>query len=134
MRRYLFDSNALNAFLDGRSPFADRAREARLRGDHLGTCELVVAELCFGLEFSSSREQNLERLWRGLSRLRSWPFDRSAAVEYARIAAELRRRGRPMQVVDMMLAAVALSVGGTVITTDTDLQAVPGLSVQNWTT
>jgi tRNA(fMet)-specific endonuclease VapC len=39
-----------------------------------------------------------------------WPFDHQAAEEYGRIAAELRRSGRPMQVVDMMGAAVALSL------------------------
>jgi tRNA(fMet)-specific endonuclease VapC len=33
----------------------------------------------------------------------------------------------------MMLAAVALSLGNTtVITKDSDLSAVPGLSVENW--
>jgi len=38
-----------------------------------------------------------------------------------------------MQTVDMMLAAIALAVGNcTVITTDSDLSAVPGLDVKNW--
>ncbi len=38
-----------------------------------------------------------------------------------------------MQVVDMMLAAIALSLGDcTVVTSDTDLLAVPGLTVENW--
>src|ERR1700679_1340457 len=40
------------------------------------------------------------RLKRGLSQIRSWPFDRQAAREYGRLAAELKRRGRKMQVVD----------------------------------
>lgn len=133
MRRYLFDSNAVTAFLDRKSPFADRVRDAGRRGIRLGTCEPVVAELYYGLEFSASREANSVRLRRGLSHLRSWPFDRAAAVTYGRVAAELSRRGRKMQVVDMMLAAIALSLGATVVeTTDTDLLAVSGLSVENW--
>jgi len=38
-----------------------------------------------------------------------------------------------MQVIDMMIAAIALSLGNcTVVTTDSDLSAVPGLSVENW--
>ena len=38
-----------------------------------------------------------------------------------------------MQVVDMMLAAIAMSLGDcTVVTSDSDLFAVPGLSVENW--
>jgi tRNA(fMet)-specific endonuclease VapC len=40
-----------------------------------------------------------------------------------------------MQIVDMQLAAIALSLGNcTVVTTDSDLAAVPGLSVENWAT
>src|SRR5580698_991782 len=103
MRRYLLDSNAVNAFIDRRDPVTNRVREARLRGDRLGTCEPVIAELFYGLEFSSTREDNTLRLERGLSQIRSWPFDRRAAREYGLIAAELKRRGRRMQVVDMMI-------------------------------
>lgn len=133
MRRYLLDSNAVTAFINHRLPLADRVREARRRGDRIGTCEPVIAELFYGLEFSSSREVNTVRLERALSRLKSWPFDREAAKTYGRIAAELRRRGRAMQVVDMMLASIALSLGNcTVITTDSDLSDVPNLSVENW--
>jgi tRNA(fMet)-specific endonuclease VapC len=38
-----------------------------------------------------------------------------------------------MQVVDIMVAAIALSLGGcTVVTMDSDLSAVAGLPVENW--
>jgi tRNA(fMet)-specific endonuclease VapC len=38
-----------------------------------------------------------------------------------------------MQVVDIMLATIALSLGDcTVVTRHTDLLAVPGLTVENW--
>jgi tRNA(fMet)-specific endonuclease VapC len=133
MTRYLLDSNAVNAFVDRHEPFAHRAREARERGDRIGTCEPVVAELFYGLEFSASREENIVRLERGLSQIRSWPFDRQAARAYALIAAELKRRARKMQVVDMMIAAIASSLQNcVVVTTDSDLSAVSGLTVVNW--
>jgi len=133
MNRYLLDSNAVNALADQRQPAIQRAAEARGRGDRIGTCEPVIADLYYGLEFSSSRAENLVRLERTLSRLSSWPFDRQAAREYGRLAADLRRRGRPMQVIDMMLAAIALNLPNcVVVTTDSDLSAVPGLPVVNW--
>jgi tRNA(fMet)-specific endonuclease VapC len=45
----------------------------------------------------------------------------------------LRKVGRPIQVVDMMVAAIAISVGNcTVISADSDLQAVSGLTIENW--
>jgi tRNA(fMet)-specific endonuclease VapC len=133
MRRYLLDSNALNAFVDHRFPLTDRIREARMRGDRIGTCEPVVAEMFYGLEFSASKAENMVRLKRGLSQIRTWAFDRSAAMEYGRLAAELKRRGRNMQTVDMMIAAVAFSLGNTVVvSTDSDLSDIPGLAVENW--
>jgi len=40
-----------------------------------------------------------------------------------------------MQIPDMQLAAVAFAIGNcTVVTTDSDLSAIPGLSVENWAT
>jgi len=125
MRRFLLDSNAVNAFVDHRESVVERVREARQRGDRLGTCEPVVAELFYGLEFSSRRDENAIRLRRGLSQIKSWPFNRAAAEQYGRIAGDFRRRGRPMQVVDMMLAAIALTLPQcTVFTADSDLSAV----------
>lgn len=133
MRRYLLDSNAVNAYVDGHEPLRTRMTTARSGGAQIGTCEPIVAELYFGLEFSNSRGENVKRLDRGLKLIRCWPFDRAAARTFARIAADLRRRGRPMQVFDVMLAAVATSLKNcTVVTTDSDLSAVPGLRVVNW--
>jgi tRNA(fMet)-specific endonuclease VapC len=63
------------------------------------------------------------------------PFDTAAAHEYGRLFAELKRLGRPMQQIDIQIAAIALSLGNcTVVTGDTDLSAVPGLDVENWAT
>ena len=133
MRRYILDSNAVSAFINHREPLLGQVRESRKRGGRIGTCEPVVAELFYGLEFSASREENTLRLRRGLKQIKCWPFDRAAAETYGRVAAELKRRGRPMQTIDIMIAAIALSLGAsTVITTDSDLAAVPGLSVENW--
>jgi len=71
---------------------------------------------------------------RNLNKNRCWPFDRNAAEEYGRLAAELRRIGRPMQQIDIMIAAVAFSLGNcTVVSVGSDLAAVPGLRVENWT-
>jgi tRNA(fMet)-specific endonuclease VapC len=75
----------------------------------------------------------LSTLIRALSRIICWPFDRRAAVEYGRLAAELKRTGRPMQQIDIQIGAIALSLGNcTVVSNDSDLNAIPGLKVENW--
>lgn len=133
MMLYLLDSNAVNALVANQHPLIDRVEQARRRGDRLGTCEPVIAELYFGLEFSTTRQENTARLERGLRLIRCWPFDRAAAMQYGRLAADLRRRGRPIQVIDMMIAAIALSLRNcAVVTTDSDFSTIPGLVIANW--
>jgi tRNA(fMet)-specific endonuclease VapC len=133
MSRYLLDTNMMGHFINRRRGVDVRAREIRMQGAIIGTCLPVVGELFFGVENSASRDANLQRLIRALSGIRCWPFDRPAAEKYGWIAAELKRIGRPMQQIDIQIAAVALSLGKCiVVSADSDLSAVPGLTVENW--
>jgi tRNA(fMet)-specific endonuclease VapC len=133
MRRYLLDTNTAADFVAKRGSTPDRAKEARGRGAKIGVGIPVLAELYYGLEFSASRELNLSKLQHAVGQLRVWPFDVAAAAEFGRLRAELRRQGRPMQVIDIMIAAIALTLGNcTVVSSDSDLAAISGLAVENW--
>jgi tRNA(fMet)-specific endonuclease VapC len=89
--------------------------------------------LHFGIELSGSRERNQRKLQEELRHLTIWPLTEIAAEEYGRLAAELRRIGRPMQQIDIMIAAIARTLGDcTVVSKDSDLRAVPGLKVEDW--
>jgi tRNA(fMet)-specific endonuclease VapC len=133
MRRYLLDTNAMADFINRRRGVDSRAKEARKGGARLGTCIPVMGELFFGIELSQTRDQNLTRLKRALAGLICWPFTSEAAEKYGRLAAQLRRAGRTIQQVDLQLAAIARMLGDcTVVSQDSDLLAVPGLSVENW--
>jgi tRNA(fMet)-specific endonuclease VapC len=133
MRRYLLDSCAMGDLINRRKGVHERARAARLAGARLGTCIPVLGELFFGIEFSRTRDENEARLIRALAGLSLWPYTREAAEEYGRLAAQLRRAGRTMQQVDIQVAAIALTLSHcTVVSENTDLFAVPGLTVENW--
>src|SRR5262249_9576105 len=120
-------------YINHRLGVFERARQEVARGNRVGICVPVLGELYFGVENSASRDRNLQRLIVALSAWTVWPFSEQAAREYGRLAAELNRRGRPMQQVDIQIAAVALSLGNcTVVSKDSDLAAVPGLTVENW--
>lgn len=132
-RRYLLDTGPTFDFLFHRRGVDRRAHEARRGGAKVGICLPVLAEIVAGLEASDSREASWDIARRTLGKLVCWPFDKSAAYEYGRIFAELKRRGRIIQQIDMMIAGIALSLGNcTVVSSDTDLTAVPGLTVENW--
>jgi tRNA(fMet)-specific endonuclease VapC len=132
-RRYLLDSGPAQDFLFQRRGVQDRVEAARKAGAKIGICTPVLGEIAGGLEYSASREASWEIARRRLGKLLCWPYEKPAALEYGRLVAELRRIGRPMQQIDIQIAAIAFTLGDcTVVTGDSDLFAVPGLTVENW--
>jgi tRNA(fMet)-specific endonuclease VapC len=132
--RYLLDTNAAADCIFRRKGVHECVKEARAAGHKIGIAIPVLAELLAGIEYSATRDKNLEILNRTVGLFRLWPFTAEAAREYGRLYAELRRKGRPIQTVDMMVAAIALTLGNcTVVTADSDFAAVPGLPIENWT-
>ena len=133
MRRFLLDTGIAGDYINHRHGVRNRAEEEVRRGNRIGIGAVVLAELLYGIEGSASRDENLKRLHRALPTLKVWSFDGLAAEAYGRIAAELKRIGRKMQVPDVMIAAIAMRLGNTiVVSSDSDLSAVPGLTVENW--
>jgi tRNA(fMet)-specific endonuclease VapC len=133
MRRFLLDTNAAGHYLHRRFGVRERAMSEVARGNRLGICVPVLGELWFGVEGSASRDRNLQRLLAAVSDLTIWPFDTAAAQEYGRIAAELKRIGRPIQQIDMQIAAIArLLANCTVVSSDHDMTVIAGLKFENW--
>jgi tRNA(fMet)-specific endonuclease VapC len=133
MTRFLLDTGMAADYINRRRGVYQRARTAVSHGHRLGIGLPVLAELWYGIEKSSTRDRNAERLRRVLPDLIVWPLTEQATEVYGRIAAELDRKGRPIGKIDMLIAAIALSLGNTtVVSADSDLTAVPGLTVENW--
>ena len=134
MTRFLLDTGCAGDYINRRRNVYERARAEVTRGNRVGIGLPVLAELWYGVENSSTRDRNAERLRRALPDLIVWPLSEQAAEEYGRVAAQLRKTGRPIGKIDMLIAAIALSLGKTtVVSADRDLTVVPGLTVENWT-
>ncbi len=133
MTRFLLDSNNAGEYLQKRGGVFDRARIEVGKGNTIGITLPVLAELVAGIENSRTRERNMKSLEVMLPSLKLWPLDAAAAFEYGRIYADLVRTGRPMGVIDMMIASIARVLGNcTVVTCDSDLHSIPGLRIENW--
>jgi len=110
-----------------------RVREARSNGAVIGTCEPVVAGLFFGVEKSDTRDDNLDRLQRALPGLKCWPLSRAASREFGRLMANLKREGKLIGPMDVLIAAIALTLPDcVVVSNDSDLLRIPSLTVENW--
>jgi toxin FitB len=92
--------------------------------DTLFLCTPVLAELRYGVERlpQSARRTRMEawidHLETQLYRDRILPFDRSAAWEFGRLAAYRESRGRRMESMDLLIAAIASSRRAALATRD----------------
>jgi tRNA(fMet)-specific endonuclease VapC len=133
VNRCLLDTGIAGDHINRRHGVDVRVREAVARGHRVGICLPVFGELYAGVELSASRARNRRRLLEAIGTFTLWPFDKKAAEEFGRLFALLRRAGRPMQQIDIQIAAIALSLGNcTVVSSDSDFLAIPGLVVENW--
>lgn len=133
MKRYVLDTGIAGLYIDRKRGVFERARSELNQGNRIGIGAPVLAELAYRAEGSPNRDRNIQRLHLALSSWKLWLATETVAFEYGRIAIELRRMGRLIGQNDMMIAAIARTIGnGTVVTMDSDLTAVPGLAVENW--
>jgi len=118
---------------------------AHLRGDPIvtqrlaqalpavGISSLVVAELRYGVYASSDPILAKSKLDEFLSSLSVIPFDAPAADVFGSIRFSLRKKGRPIGDLDMLIAAAAMSHGATLVTRNTrHFSEVEGLQIEDW--
>jgi tRNA(fMet)-specific endonuclease VapC len=91
-----------------------------------------LAELRFGADANRSRK--LHRLIDTfVLSVAVMPLDRAAADRFGPVANALARRGGPIGTFDTLIAAHALSLGLTLVTTNAKhFQRVAGLESANW--
>jgi tRNA(fMet)-specific endonuclease VapC len=133
VKRFILDTGIAGLYLDRKQGVFERAVAEVTQGNRVGIAGPILGELAFRAEGSPQRERNLLRLRQALDVWKLWFVDTAAAFEYGRLAFELKTIGRVMGQNDITIAAIALTLGNTtVVTMDSDLAFVPGLTVENW--
>jgi tRNA(fMet)-specific endonuclease VapC len=132
MPDYLLDCNHLSAALRKVSPVRERIQQTRKAGHRFISCHPVLCELEVGIQQTSKPDENRRRLAQLLRHVRLWPLDEETARLYGEVYQELRRQGRALSQVDIMLAALARQHKLTLLTTDRDFEALPDLPAENW--
>jgi tRNA(fMet)-specific endonuclease VapC len=93
---------------------------------------VVVGELLFGAENSTRPLQNLPRYLEFISACLVTPLGRETATTYARTRLALKRKGRPIPMNDVWIAAQCLEHSWVLVTSDTDFDYVDGLVLERW--
>jgi predicted nucleic acid-binding protein len=74
----------------------------------------------------------LERTKVLIDNLTLLPFDREAIHEASRLGAELSRRGTPIGLSDLFIAAISIRHGQRLLSQDPGFLQVPGLTVESY--
>ncbi|MGR3311587.1 MAG: type II toxin-antitoxin system VapC family toxin [Candidatus Brocadiales bacterium] len=130
---YILDTDMCIYLLNGDERV--KARVTQVGVEVISVAILTVGELYFGAYSSARVEANLARVRAFLSAPGPMvlPIDDVAAECFGRFKAALRRVGKPLDDVDLLIAGVAASHGLKVVTNNTaHFERITDISLENW--
>ena len=128
---YLFDTDMVSFFMRN-NPESVRIKVAQHENDDLCISTITYAELLFGLKKNYSKQLDswLSEIFR---KFRILAFDNNAALAYSDIRANLEKSGTPLDNMDMLIAASALSADAVLVSHNKKhFSKIKGLKVEDW--
>ena len=131
MLRYLLDTNIV-IYVIKRRPLSALQLFNEQAG-HMAISAITLAELLHGAEKSNAPVRSLAVLEDFCSRLEVLPSGPKAAQHYGSIRSALEKRGQPIGVNDLYIAAHARSEGLTLVSNNLrEFERVEALQLANW--
>jgi len=129
--RYMLDTNIISDLI--KAPFGKVASHIRrLEKNMVCTSIIVVGELQYGA-IKKANAHLTERVNRILQTIPALMLNQQHAVTYGRIRAELEKRGEPIGMNDLWIAAHALAERKILVTHNMrEFSHVSDLIVENW--
>jgi len=124
--RLLLDTNAYSALKRGHPAAADLVR----RSEEVLFSTVVAGELLYGFRCGNRFERNRQELDEFIASpfVKVVPVTMATADRFGRVAAALRKRGTPIPVNDIWVAAQALETGAELLSFDRHYEAIDGLA------
>ena len=131
MLRYLLDTNICIYVIKTRPP--SMLESFNRHAGYMAISAITLSELLDGVEKSAAPERNLAAVENFCSRLDVLPYGPRASLHYGQIRTGLERRGTPIGVNDLHIAAHARSEGLTLVSNNLrEFEQVEGLLQENW--
>ena len=128
--RFMLDTNIVGAL------FAWNPKAQARFNRHLGATGLssiVIFELRYGIANSRTAKTNAAALDKFLaSGIEIAPLDADDAAEAGALRKRMEAKGKPMGHYDLLIAAHALQLNATLVTSDAAIAGVAGLKVEDW--
>ena len=133
MSRFMLDTDTCSYIMKRSHPLVLKRLQA-MDVDDVCMSVITKAELLYGVEVSSRRAQDAAALAAFLLYVESVEWADDAALHYAEIRADLKRRGALIGANDLFIAAHARALGLALVTNNTaEFERVVGLKLENWT-
>ena len=130
--RFLLDTCICIYYINGRMPQV-RENVHKHTASDIAVCSITKCEMYAGSSGSQSPKRSRAKQDEFLAAFRSLPFDDRAANIYGQIFAELRKRGTPLPVCDLQIAAITLAHNLTLVTHNTGhFHRVQNLTIEDW--
>jgi tRNA(fMet)-specific endonuclease VapC len=133
MPRFMLDTDTCSYIMKRSHPLLLKRLQSVKVND---VCMSVVtrAELLYGVEVSPRRAQDIAALAAFLPYVEVVDLGESAALHYAEIRADLKRRGAMIGANDLFIAAHARALDLTLVTNNVaEFKRVRDLRIDNWT-
>jgi tRNA(fMet)-specific endonuclease VapC len=131
----IFDSSVL-VYLERNLQQVEKIIAGR-ENEPFGISVITVSELLHGVHRADSEKRRLKReafVERIVELFPIYPFDLAASRIYARIWANLARKGVTIGSHDLMIGATCISLGFSIITLDVrDFEKIPGITIEKIT-
>jgi tRNA(fMet)-specific endonuclease VapC len=133
MAIYMLDTD-ISSYIMKRSDDAVLRRLQRVAVSDVCVSAITKAEMMYGVEVSPRRQKDQSALDEFLRYVAVLDYPAMAALDYARIRADLKMRGTMIGSNDLLIAAHARCLGLTLVTNNTrEFGRVQGLKIENWT-
>lgn len=129
---YLLDTNIVSAILKRDSRIIEKLEDVGLKGQEVFISSITYYEIKRGLFYvnASRKISDFDQL---CNRVRISFLDDLEIIETAaEIHADLTKRGMPLPDADILIAATAITRNLILVSNDSDMLRVPGITLENW--
>ncbi len=131
MKRYMLDTNMVSYFIKAHPAVVTQVVGTPM--PNLCISAITEAELLFGLAKLPQAKRLHAAVREFLLRVDSLPWDSSVTLQYANVRAEMKKQGKALAPLDLLIASHALSTDATLVTNDHAFAQVPMLQLEDWT-
>lgn len=129
---YLLDTDIYIYLAAGNEKIRDKILE--VGDENIFLSSISVAELYFGVFYSTRQSENLKKIQKNLEKLQILNFTRHTAKIFGQLKAHLKKRGHPIADLDLAIASIALQHQHILVTHNTrHFSTLTELVLEDWT-